>query len=656
MKRAILMALLCMTFSQAFSQGLTREQKYFYTCKVFGFVKYYHSGVSTCSINWDSVLVSVLPGIDSATTVTGFNDWLDTMLQAAGPMTLATTPPPAVLPPDQRRNLNFGWINDSATLRADIRTVLDTIKNNFRPHAECWVKDNDYTTSYGGWLVFPHDNPQLDVNTATSFPDRDHKLLLLFKYWNVVNYFSPNNHIIAHPWDSTLYHYCLQVADAANPKALYFALERLTSELNDAHTEGLTWSQHYFQPPGWYSPMIRLRYTEGQYVVIKSQVSGINPGDALVTVDGMSTHDWEDSLRPYISAGNDAVFRRFMSQAILSRDNPSTVVHLTVEDGSGTYHNFGVAANVNPYSSQPFFYGNYYPNDSLNSIFWTTMQCDIGYVNMGNIKDSNVAQMYSDLQSKSTIIFDIRNYPNGTAWSIADLIYPNRRNFSNDLAPDVTYPGTFYWYRDSLGNMANPTPYMGKIILLINEETQSQAEYSCMIFEAMPNVVKVGTQTAGADGNISYWDLTQDIQTGFSTIGIYYPDGTNAQRLGIVPDSIVEITRNGIKDKRDYVLEKALTMAGCKLEVPDLAGSRPEFIVFPNPASELVSIEGSGAGNARCTLTLTDIAGKVLRVQQIMPQAGGFRTTVDLSDFSSGMYLLRLNGDAIDMTKKLTKF
>ncbi len=48
----------------------------------------------------------------------------------------------------------------------------------------------------------------------------------------------------------------------------------------------------------------------------------------------------------------------------------------------------------------------------------------------------------------------------------------------------------------------------------------------------------------------------------FSGIGIYYPDGTETQRVGIIPDIYVWPTAKGIKDGRDELLEKALELIG----------------------------------------------------------------------------------------------
>jgi C-terminal processing protease CtpA/Prc len=41
-------------------------------------------------------------------------------------------------------------------------------------------------------------------------------------------------------------------------------------------------------------------------------------------------------------------------------------------------------------------------------------------------------------------------------------------------------------------------------------------------------------------------------------IGVYYPDGKETQRIGIVPDVEVKPTIEGLRSKRDEVLEKAI--------------------------------------------------------------------------------------------------
>jgi C-terminal processing protease CtpA/Prc len=104
--------------------------------------------------------------------------------------------------------------------------------------------------------------------------------------------------------------------------------------------------------------------------------------------------------------------------------------------------------------------------------------------------------------------------------------------------------------------------YAGKAIVLVDENTQSQAEFTAMAFRAVPGVVLVGSPTAGADGNISWVPLPGGFRTAFSGIGVYYPDGRETQRTGIVPDVLVRPSIEGIRARRDEVLERAIGLIG----------------------------------------------------------------------------------------------
>ena len=70
----------------------------------------------------------------------------------------------------------------------------------------------------------------------------------------------------------------------------------------------------------------------------------------------------------------------------------------------------------------------------------------------------------------------------------------------------------------------------------------------------------VGSQTAGADGNVSFITLPGSVQTYFSGLGVYFPDGTNTQRIGIVPDVEVHPTIAGVQAGVDEVLQRALAL------------------------------------------------------------------------------------------------
>ena len=45
-----------------------------------------------------------------------------------------------------------------------------------------------------------------------------------------------------------------------------------------------------------------------------------------------------------------------------------------------------------------------------------------------------------------------------------------------------------------------------------------------------------------------------------SGIGVYYPDGAETQRIGIIPDIEIKPTIAGIREGKDELLEKAIEL------------------------------------------------------------------------------------------------
>jgi C-terminal processing protease CtpA/Prc len=99
--------------------------------------------------------------------------------------------------------------------------------------------------------------------------------------------------------------------------------------------------------------------------------------------------------------------------------------------------------------------------------------------------------------------------------------------------------------------------YSGQVVTLVDEATQSQAEYDAMTLRAAGATI-IGSTTAGADGDVTSLSLPVEFISQFSGIGIFYPDKTATQRVGIVPDIVVTPTIAGIQAGRDEVLEAAI--------------------------------------------------------------------------------------------------
>jgi C-terminal processing protease CtpA/Prc len=139
-------------------------------------------------------------------------------------------------------------------------------------------------------------------------------------------------------------------------------------------------------------------------------------------------------------------------------------------------------------------------------------------------------------------------------FALGSLFVDAPTQFVRFTAGDLSNPGAFHWTEPLSLEPAKPH-YGGKVVVLVDEDTQSQAEYTTMAFRAAPRTVVVGSTTAGADGNVSGFGMPGGLTTMFSGLGVFYPDKRPTQGIGIVPDIAVSPTVAGLRAGRDEVLE-----------------------------------------------------------------------------------------------------
>ena len=156
------------------------------------------------------------------------------------------------------------------------------------------------------------------------------------------------------------------------------------------------------------------------------------------------------------------------------------------------------------------------------------------------------------------MVIDIRNYPSEfMVYELGELLVDKETPFVRFTAGDPSTPGAFHW-TPMISLMPRAPHYAGKVVIITDESSQSQAEYTAMAFRVAPDAVVVGSTTAGADGNVSLIPLPGGQRSMISGIGVFYPDKRPTQRVGIVPDVEARPTIAGIRAGRDEGLEEGL--------------------------------------------------------------------------------------------------
>ena len=505
-------------------------------CKVWGFVKYYHPAMADSTIDMDAELFGLLPQIVEASPKER-NKTLCRWIKKFGHFRQNATRYRQMLDTmDYEQCIDLSWIDDQEMLGKELSNKLNDLR-----YAE---RDSNHYISY----VFPQGN--LKFNHEKDYPnvsDRSVRLLALFRYWNIIEYFFPYKSLMDKSWDQVLKEYLPTFILSDKKNDYDAAVARLSTELDDAHA--ITNSGIMFN---WRSARIDFGVIENKFIVRSSDRFTENgekrllPGDEIVEINSMPLDSTKARIARYIAHSNqsslNSCFTRFGATP-LPGTNTVQIGYLRNSEKRDTTIVVDNNVPVPKIEQQPF--------ELLND--------SIGYIYAGKFDYKIKNDLIKALKNTKGIIVDLRCYP--SAFMVYPFIHEWLLNDSASVAifsyPLVNMPGYFGKKNLKFGTRSSNS-YQGNIIVLVNDQTMSQAEYTTMVLQANPRTMVIGSQTNGADGNVSFVQLPGGSRTSFSGMGVYYPDGGQTQRIGVRIDEIVEPTIEGVKAGRDEVLERAI--------------------------------------------------------------------------------------------------
>ncbi len=532
--------LLTQSVCSANAPQFDETQKLAATAKIWGFLKYYHPQVAKGKFNWDEQLLEVLPKVEQAKDKVELSQIYLDWIEGLGDVPVCKK---CAKDNDQdyfEKNFDLSWFEDNELFTPQLSNKLMFIEQNRFQGKQHYV----YVPYKQVGNIALKNEPEYQ-NLDWSNPDM--RLMIAFKYWNIVEYFFPYKYQTDQPWDEVLLSSIPQLQAASTEKEFHRALQKMVVRIDDAHGGFITSKSNY------YYPNVKTQFIDGKLVVrgfyndSLEQQSSIRKGNIILKVDNVPVQSMIKDSMELVWGSNPASKYRNLSYDIIRSKNPTTK--------KVTYQSNGEVAQteISLYSIQEIL-----PKEVDK---WKLLKGNIGYVNMGKLERKDVEEMMESFKDTKAIVFDIRNYPKGTLYHVASYLIPERRDFFKVTQPDLNYPGKFKWREGTqCGSFKNKENYLGKVVLLVNGITQSHAEFTTMALQAADNVITVGSQTAGADGNVSTLELGGGIKTSISGIGIFYPDGTETQRKGVKVDVEVHPTIQGLQEGRDEVLEKALEL------------------------------------------------------------------------------------------------
>lgn len=523
-------------------------------CRVWGYAKYHHPVFCDTlrRVDVDSALFVLLPRVVHADRETRNRHLLDWVRSLGDYTPNRVECEQALAPYDLVETADLGWTADTTLLGGELSHLLQDLR-----YAE---RDENYYLRMGTMeneLGYRYLSLRNEKSYPTPQMDNGLNLLTLFRLWNVIEYYAPNRSLTLHPWNEVLSTYIPLMGVETDPvrfSRLYF---RLIRELNDGHAYvpiEMLFGQRML--PVW--PL----QAEGRLFVGHSGDGVLERGDEVVAIDGEPLSERLELLRKYASRSNEASLREALRlYGLCTRRDTAEVVRRR----AGVCDTLRVATV--PYGSV----SSLYDPAQLAQPPFRLLADSVGYIYAGTFSREHLAEVVQTLPRTRALIIDLRTYPQNMDIALTALIGRSLRTEPvvawQMVHPTLALPGLFFRQEQLLYNgfeegAARCTePYKGRVILLVNESTQSNPEYQAMALQSCPQTLTIGSPTSGADGSIVWIPLPGGLMTSFSGIGVLYPDGTQTQTVGVRLDVEVLPTAEGLQAGRDEVLERALSLA-----------------------------------------------------------------------------------------------
>lgn len=537
-------ALCCFSFSWAVNPA--QVARYAGLGQVWGFLKYYHPQVAKGNLNWDQVLLEILEADVFWQNESSYHQALTQLTTAAGTVRKfrkAKWPQGA----QEGRNVDWAWMEDPERVPPEIKEYLQQVKTFHRFKKNAYILDGQR-----GYRLYQMDQSYAELTA----PPQGMGMLALFQYWNVIHYFYPYKDLESTPWELTLYTFIPKFLQVKTTEAYYQTLLQLTKRIKDSHAD---FSQSPIDLTLFGSILFPFRMVAmpdtsiwiGTLLVDSlAHLHDFRPGDQVLSIDGVSVANRISQLSPYIAASNKSVYLRYLC-SYLGFGAEATAQIEVLREGTSRTLTVPRLTRAEIYQNKGFTMG------SPPMLEFLDKEQKYLYLNMGRVQRVALDTVLQQVSKTEGVIIDLRHGVNLRGDEIAEALAYGKLPYTVPHVPDFAYPG-YLTISDTLYlTGARTAPYPGKIVLLVNEGVQSISEISTMLFQAIPQTVVMGQQTAGTVSTISRIALPGRFQAVFTNVCLTYPDGKMVQGEGVSIDMMIERTQTSIRSQEDETLRAA---------------------------------------------------------------------------------------------------
>jgi Peptidase family S41 len=376
-------------------------------------------------------------------------------------------------------------------------------------------------------------------------PDLDRRLADVVVAWNVFRHFYPYWSDVGVDWDARLRPLLEAAARVTSRGEQRDTLRMLVAEVRDGH--GRVNDLRRRGAMGWLP--ITLEAREKRIVITGTGVPEAAPVGAVITsIGGTPIERKIADLMKLASGTTQWRERRALSDVVSCL--PGTTTTLTLDTSTGVKSStLTCGTNTLPTEKRPAAVGELSPG--------------VWYVDLSRARMNDITPSLPKLAAAKGVVFDLRGYPTDAGYPIlAHLIStPEKDRWMHVARFTGPFGQNAGWQSVGWDQTPREPRLNGRIVFLTDGRAISYAESVMGYIRDLKLATIVGGTTAGANGNVTSFNVPSDFSISFTGMKVTRHDGRSVFHLaGVEPDIPVAPTIAGLRSGRDEVLERGIAV------------------------------------------------------------------------------------------------
>lgn len=548
--------------------------------KVWNFLKYYHPDLASGKINADSLFIKHIDQKynDVNNVISAFTQGLGNNFTAE----VISNNSKDVIDANQ----NFDWYRKNPNITKSNKKLLDNIyRNRYQAESHFYIPKE-------GYIAEVPNEKSYDFPKTENLPE-NYRLLTLAKIIGAIDYLYPHKYLMAKNSDQILENLVDECLTVNNRKDFEIILAKAVSTMEDTHAfkffNQLNFKREIFHSSLYAAFDFQVRE---DYILVTDLIlpeicekANLAVGDKITSINGkkiqaiieeknklLSTSNREGLLNRLSDYQNNLIWpdNTESKDITIQKHNSSSIIQSKIDFINPADKprielvlNFLKAKQQNKRENQ------------LSDPNIAYFRIDQTFSFIEDVEDENInaemEKIMKEAASKEAMVFDMRGYPDwgGFVYTYVYGYFSKKDNFFGKyFQQNLNNVGTFI-YNENLETyfpkekLYNPHPYNGKVFIIVNQETLSASEWNSMNLQHIfPQAITIGQQTAGADGDIKKLVLPGNYTLEFTGNAVFYPDGKQAQKVGVKIDKKLEYSDSDVLNKSDKAFNLVRTLMG----------------------------------------------------------------------------------------------